>query len=180
MYKPRRPFMTIKTVVITGGNGKIGEAVLEELSESSYRTINIARGSRCEEVSDEYRTTDLLDAGEVYGSFVAADADAVVHMGTISGPTNHPDHVTYESSAMSTYHVLDAAYALGLESVVQPSSINVIGAAYQTAPTAVEYMPVDEDHPLTPRDPYGLGKQTTERLGDGFGRRPDAPMISSL
>lgn len=172
--------MSIETVGVTGGNGKIGEAILTELSESGYRTVNLSRSKRREEVSDGYRTTDLLDAGEVYGSFAASDIDAVIHMGTIPGPTNHPGHATYESNAMGAYHVLAAADALGLEAVVLPSSINVMGAAYQEAQTEVEYLPVDEDHPLTPRDPYALGKQTTEHLGEGFGRRPDAPTISSL
>lgn len=81
---------------------------------------------------------------------------------------------------MSAYHVLEAAADLGLESVVLPSSINVMGAVFQEAPTDVRYLPVDEDHPLTPRDPYALGKQTTEAIGDGFGRRPAGPTISSV
>lgn len=81
---------------------------------------------------------------------------------------------------MSAYHVLEAAADLGLESVVLPSSINVMGAVFQEAPTDVRYLPVDEEHPLTPRDPYALGKQTTEAIGDGFGRRPDGPTISSV
>lgn len=172
--------MSVDTIAVTGGNGKIGEAILAHLSERGYRTVNVSRGQRREEVSDEYRTTDLLEAGEVYGSFAVANVDAVVHMGTIPGPTNHPGHVTYESNAMSAYHVLEAAHELELESVVLPSSINVVGAAYQEAPTEVEYLPVDEAHPLTPRDPYALGKRTTEALGDGFGRLPDAPTVSSL
>ena len=172
--------MSLDTVAVTGGNGKIGEAILRELSAGGYRTVNVSRGERREEAADEYRTTDLLDAGEVYGSFAVADVDAVVHMGTIPSPTDHPGHVTYESNAMSAYHVLEAAHELGLESVVLPSSINVMGAAYQEAPTHVEYLPVDEEHPVTPRDPYALGKQTTESLGEGFGRLPDAPTVSSL
>lgn len=172
--------MSLDKVAVTGGNGKIGTAILAHLKEWGYETVNLSRGKRDEEVSDEYRTTDLLDAGEVYGSLAISDADAVVHMGTIPGPTNHPGHVTYESSAMSAYHVLEASYDLGLESVVLPSSVNVMGAAYQDAPTEVEYLPVDEEHPVTPRDPYALAKHATEIAGDGFGRRPDAPTISSL
>jgi nucleoside-diphosphate-sugar epimerase len=101
-------------------------------------------------------------------------------MGTLPTPVRHPEHVTFESNAMSAYHVLEAATELGLEAVVLPSSINVMGADYQDAPTDVRYLPVDEDHPLTPRDPYALGKRTTEVLGDGFGRRPDAPQVASL
>ncbi|MWV39884.1 NAD(P)-dependent oxidoreductase [Natrialba sp. INN-245] len=172
--------MPLERIAVTGGNGKIGEAILAEFAEHGYETVNIARGKRREDVSDEFRSTDLLDAGETYGSIARSDADAVVHMGTIPGPTNHPGFRTYESNVMSAYHVLEAGHELGLESVVLPSSINAMGAAYQGAPTDVRYLPVDEDHPLTPRDPYATSKHTMEVTADGFGRLPDAPTISSL
>ena len=172
--------MSIERVAVTGGNGKIGTAIIEEFAERGYHTIDVARGKRREEVSDEYRTTDLLDAGEVYGAFAASDPDAVVHMGTIPSPTSHAGHTTFESNVMSAYNVLEAATALDMEAVVLPSSINVMGADFQEAETDVRYLPVDEDHPLTPRDPYALGKYTTEGLGEGFARRPDTPQIASL
>lgn len=172
--------MEIETVAVTGGNGKIGGAILRHLADRGYRTANVSRGDRSEDAADEFRRADLLDAGAVYGSLAAAEADAVIHMGTIPAPTEHPGYVSYESSAVSTYHVLEAATELGLDSVVLPSSINVMGAAYQDAPTEVSYLPVDEEHPLTPRDPYALGKRTVETLGAGFGRRPDAPRVASV
>ncbi|MFB6139159.1 MAG: NAD-dependent epimerase/dehydratase family protein [Halosimplex sp.] len=40
---------------------------------------------------------------------------------------------------------------------------------------AVESLPMDEDHPVTPRDPYALGKRTVEVQADGFGRRSGSP-----
>ena len=163
--------MSIERVAVTGGNGKIGTAIIEAFAEGGYHTIDVARGKRREEVSDEYRTTDLLDAGEVYGAFAASDPDAVVHMGTIPSPTSYAGHTTFESNAMSAYNVLEAATALDTEAIVLPSSINVMGADFQEAKTDVRYLPVDEDHPLTPRDPYALGKYTTEGLGEGFARR---------
>ena len=176
----RRRDMTIERVAVTGGNGRIGTAILEAFGEHDYHTVDLARGKRREEVADEYRTTDLLDAGEVYGALAASDADAVVHMGTIPSPRNHAGHTTFESNAMSAYNVLEAASALDLDAVVLPSSINVMGADFQEAQTEVSYLPVDEDHPLTPRDPYALGKRTTEVLGAGFARRPDTPQVASL
>lgn len=57
--------MRLDTVAVTGGNGKIGEAILRRLSKHGYRTVNVARGKQREDVSDEYRTTDLVDAGDV-------------------------------------------------------------------------------------------------------------------
>lgn len=168
------------TIAVTGGNGRLGGAIIEELDERGYHTVNVSRGERREDVADAYRRTDLLDPGEVYGSLAASDADAVVHMGTIPAPTGNPGYVTFESNAMSSYHVLEAATELGLDAACLASSVNVLGAAYQDAPTEVRYLPVDEDHPVTPRDPYALGKHSTEVTCDGFGRLPDTPCITSL
>lgn len=173
--------MTIRTVAVTGGNGKLGSAILAWLGANGYEAVNFSRGNQRESVSDAYYTVDLLDAGEVYGALARSAADAVIHMGTIPGPQNHPGHVTYESNVMSAYHVLEAAQALELESVCLASSINVMGSAYQAAPTDARYLPVDEAHPLTPRDPYALGKHALEVTADGFGRPDSAPhTISSL
>lgn len=154
---------------MTGSNGKIGEAVLSDPGEHGCGTVNLARGKRREEVSDEYRTTDLLDPGAVYGSLAAGDADAVVHVGTIPSPVNHPGHVTFESNAVSSYHVLEAATAIGLEAAVLPSSIDVVGADFQAAPTHVEYLPVDE----APPDPPGpLRAGQARHRGDRRRLRP--------
>jgi len=161
--------MSIETVAVTGGNGFIGEAILEDLRDHGYKTVNLARGKRREDVSHQYVRTDLLDAGNVYGSLATADADAVVHMGTIPAPGGNPDYEVYESATMSTYHVLEAAANLGLESACIASSVNVMGALYQDPLIEVEYLPVDEDHPVTPRDPYAVGKHALEVTCDGFG-----------
>lgn len=173
--------MALSTIAVTGGNGKIGRAILAHLSDQGYETANIARGKRREELSDTYITTDLLDAGETYGALAKTDADAVIHMGTIPDPHSHPQFRTYESNAMSAAHVLEASESLGLESCCLASSINAMGAEHQRRDPRVEYLPVDEDHPRTPGDIYGIAKHAMEVTADGFGRRPDCDMtISTL
>ena len=173
--------MTLDTIAVTGGNGKIGEAILEHLSDHGYETVNVARGKRREEASDRYVTTDLLDAGETYGALAKYDADAIIHMGTIPNPYRNADHRVYESNVLSAIHVLEAADGLGLESVVLPSSINAIGSEHQERPAAVEYLPVDEAHPRTPDDSYGIAKHAMEVTADGYGRRPSTDLtIASL
>ena len=173
--------MTPSTVAVTGGNGKLGQAVLRGLREHGYETANIARGKQREDVSDTYITTDLLDAGETYGAIAKADADAVIHMGTIPNPYSHQQYRTYESNTMSAMHVLEASESLGLESCCLASSINVMGTEHQQRPPEVEFLPVDEKHPRTPDDIYGIAKHAMEVTADGVGRRPNTDMtISTL
>lgn len=82
---------------------------------------------------------------------------------------------------MSTYYLLEAASEIGIDRICLGSSINALGSVYQEAPTEIYYLPVDEDHPQTPRDPYAIGKHALEITADGFGRKPDGPLsIASL
>jgi nucleoside-diphosphate-sugar epimerase len=170
----------METVAVTGGNGQVGSAILSELAERRYRTVNLSRGSRRKEVADQYLRTDLLDPGEVNGSLASADPDAVAHFGTIPRPDESPGHVTFRSNAMTPYHVLEAAEALDIETVVLASSLSAMGGGFEDE-VDVRSLPVDEAHPLTPSNPYGLGKQVGEVVADGFGRRANPPRtIASL
>lgn len=173
--------MTDATVAVTGGNGTLGRAVIARLNDAGYRTVNVNRGGRGETIADEYRRTDLLDAGEVYGSLARRVPDAVVHLGMIPTPEQSPGYVTFRSNALSSYHVLEASAALGVETVVLASSLSALGAGFEDDPVDVRYLPVDEDHPLTPTNPYGIGKQVLEVTADGFGRADGPPRtVSSL
>lgn len=168
--------MALETVAVTGGNGKIGRAILRDLADHGYETVNISRGKCREDVSDTYITTDLLDAGETYGALGKVDADAVIHVGTIPDPYSHQMYKTYESNTMSAAHVLEASESLGLEACCLASSINAMGAEHQQRPPQVEYLPIDEEHPRTPDDIYGIAKHAMEVTADGFGRRPDSDL----
>lgn len=170
----------METIAVTGGNGRIGMATLRHLSQRGYDTVNLSRGSRREQTSDQYIKTDLLNPGAVYGALAHSGVDGVIHFATIPNPRNNPGFETYESNVMSAYYILEASEMLGLDSVVLPSSINVLGAAWQDAPIDIEYLPVDECHPSRPCDPYGLAKQAMENTADGVGNRTPSLTISSL
>jgi nucleoside-diphosphate-sugar epimerase len=160
-----------ETVVVTGGSGRVGRGVLAHLNEEGYRTVNLSRGKRDEEHSDIYLRTDLVDAGEVYSSLGKSDADAVVHLGMIPTPDETPGYRTYESNVMSSYHVLEAAGALGIDTVILASSFSAVGGGFEPERITVDYLPLDENHRSTPSNPYGLGKQTLEIAADAFARR---------
>lgn len=170
----------MQQVAVAGGNGKLGQAILRELEEQGYDTVNLSRGDREESVADRYQRVDLTDAGEVYGALAATDAAAVIHVGTISSPVRNPGHVTYRSNVQTAYAILEASQHLDVDRVVLPSSVNVLGATFQDEPVAVDYLPVDEAHPLRPRDPYAVAKHAMEVTADGVARRADAPSIASI
>ncbi|WP_224332974.1 NAD-dependent epimerase/dehydratase family protein [Haloprofundus halobius] len=171
--------MSLRTIAVTGGNGQVGRFVLAHLQEHGYRTVNLSRGSRRESVADEYRRTNLLDAGEVYASLASSDADGLVHLGMVPRPDSGPGHVTFESNVMTTYHVLEAAQNLDIDSVAVASSMSALGAGFDPDPVRLDYLPVDESHPVDPRDPYALGKRVLEQTAEGIARRNDGPKTVS-
>lgn len=180
--------MTVERIAVTGGNGRIGGAIIEELNLHGYWTVNLNRGKRQQRVvqddgggADAYVQTQMLNPGNVYSALAKSNVDAIVHMASIPNPTTNVGYETFRSNVMSTYHVLEAAAELEIETVVVPSSVNVMGALFQEAHMELEYLPVDEQHPVTPRDPYATSKHNIEVTADAFGRRPGAPRrIASL
>lgn len=164
-----------RTVAVTGGNGQVGRGVIRELNAHGHRTVNVSRGRRSEDVADAYQQADLLDAGEVYGALAACDPDGIIHLGMRPRPDDAPGHVTFESNVMTTYHVLEACENLNIDRVAIASSMSALGAGFDPDPVRVEYLPVDEAHPVDPRDPYALGKRVLEVTADGVGRRNDGP-----
>jgi UDP-glucose 4-epimerase len=51
------------------------------------------------------------------------------------------------------------------------SSESTLGFAFATLPMTPLYIPIDEQHPLRPQDPYGLSKVACESMCAGFSRR---------
>lgn len=173
--------MPLSTIAVTGGNGTVGSHLLAHLADHGYETVNLSRGSRREDHSDRYVRVDLTDAGAVHGAFAKADPDAVVHLGMIPTPDSNPDHDVFASNAQSTWHVLEAAEAQGVERVTLASSLCAVGAGFEPDPVTHSSLPIDEEIPCTPSTSYGVGKQTLEVVADGFGRRAGAPtQVASL
>ncbi|QIB73045.1 NAD(P)-dependent oxidoreductase [Halogeometricum borinquense] len=162
------------TVAVTGGTGKIGPTVVAALQSAGYRVVNISRSGGETEADADLRA-DMTDAGEAYGAFATADADAIVHLGMLSTPDHDPGHVVFESNAMSTYNVLQAAEALDVDTVVLASSLSAVGASFEPEPIRLSYLPLDESHPVSPSNSYGMGKHVLEVTADGFAHRQNGP-----
>ncbi len=163
-----------QTVLVTGGSGKLGRAVVTDLQQHDYTIINADR-----QRGEGVRTmiTDLCDAGQVYA--VASRADAIVHLAAIPSPGGYPPQFVFENNVISTFNILQAASDLSIKNVVIASSLSALGTAYKTQPITLDYLPLDESHPDLPQDAYGLSKVAGERAADAFARlHPDMSIAS--
>ena len=67
---------------------------------------------------------------------------------------------------MATFNVLEAAVRFGVARFVYISSETIPGFFFPEREFLPEYVPVDEEHPVSPQDPYALSKWFGELLMD--------------
>ena len=87
-------------------------------------------------------------------------------------------HVVFQTNLMSTFNLVEAAVRFGLSRFVNVSSESIVGNFFPERPFLPDYLPMDEEHPLYPQDPYALSKAFGEQLMDAAVRRSDLRAIS--
>ena len=166
-------------VVVTGGSGKLGRAVVDDLLEHRYEVINIdaapPREPKC-----PFTRVDLTDHGQTLEALMAVDdrysgVDAVVHLAAIPAPGITPNSATFANNMLCTYNVFNAARVAGIKNVVWASSETTLGLPFATPPP---YIPVDEEYPARPETTYALVKHLEEQMATQFCRwDPELKMI---
>ncbi len=164
-------------VVVTGGSGNIGQYVVRELLQYGHEIVSFDRVVPPEpEPGVHYRLGDHEDEGAIFE--LLAPAEAVVHLSAIPSPGTHANALVFRTNVMGTYNVCEAAATLGLRKIVATSSVNVLGMGFRYRDFVPYYLPVDENHPDLPQDPYGLSKVVGEDIVDMAHRRTGIPAVS--
>ncbi|THG30059.1 NAD-dependent epimerase/dehydratase family protein [Naasia lichenicola] len=171
-----------RSVIVTGGSGKLGRAVVREFAEQGYSVVCVDR-ARPAELPDGARflSADLTDFGQAvealsyiddaYGSLPVgsgADAPALVHLAAIPAPGLRPNAATYANNTAITYNLFSAARLAGLTRIVFASSETLLGLPFDTTPPP--YFPVDEEYPVRPQSSYSLSKAVDEEIARHFAR----------
>ncbi len=162
-------------VVVTGGNGKLGRAVVADLRAHGWEVTSLDTTATPPDVR-----LDLTDYGQTAEALTAVDdrygtVDAVVHLAAIPAPGLTTNAATFRNNATATYNVFAAARAAGIGNVVWASSETVLGLPFATPPP---YIPVDEDYAPRPESTYSLVKTLEEEMAAQFCRwDPQLKMI---
>jgi len=167
-------------VLVTGSRGKVGRAAVQALVDRGHDVLGVDLVRPVFDagvvVPGRYQQADLTDAGSAYS--VVAGVDAVVHVAAIPQPTGNPPHVVFQTNLMSTFNLIEAAVRFGVSRFVNVSSESIVGNFFPERPFLPDYVPMDENHPLLPQDPYALSKAFGEQLMDAAVRRSDIRAIS--
>ena len=167
-------------IVVTGGSGKVGRAVVRGLLEHGHDVLNVDRSAPdpARSAPALFLPADLTDYGQTLealsGGAVMAGVEAVVHLAAIPSPVHATADVTFAVNIKSTHTVFSAAVRLGLKRVVWASSETTLGLPFDQPP---DYAPVDERHPLRPESSYALSKVLGEEMARQFSRWSGLPFI---
>jgi nucleoside-diphosphate-sugar epimerase len=168
-------------VVVTGGSGKVGRAVLRDLLDHGHDVLNVDRTPPDQTRSAPpapFLPADLTDYGQTLealsGAEVLSGVEAVVHLAAIPSPVHATPDVVFSTNIRSTHAVFAAAVRLGLKRVVWASSETTLGLPFDTPP---EYAPVDERSTLRPESSYALSKVLGEEMARQFSRWSDVPFV---
>lgn len=163
----------MKRIVVTGGSGKAGRAVVADLDAHGYDVLNVDIGASLHP-DEPTRVADLTDLSQTIESL--RGADVLVHLAAIPAPNVVPPGETFRINMMSTYNVFSAAEILGLERVVWASSETLIGIPFEREQP--RYAPIDEDHPRLPEFHYALSKLAGEEIAEQFNRWSGIPFVA--
>ena len=164
-------------IVVTGGSGKAGRAVVRDLLEHGHEVLNVDLVPSPDPAAP-FLPADLTDFGQTLealsGAEVLAGVEAVVHLAAIPAPDRATPDVVFRTNITSTHTVFAAAWRLGLKRIVWASSETTLGLPFDVPP---EYAPVDEEHPLRPESSYALSKVLGEEMARQFHRWSGIPIV---
>jgi UDP-glucose 4-epimerase len=149
-------------VFVTGGAGYIGSTCVEQLLETGHRVTvydNLSEGHRS--AIDEraaYVPGDLADAVRVGQAVKNAGAEAIIHFAAnaLVGESMVNPAKYFRNNVASGLNLLEAAVGAGVKKLVFSSTCAVYGVP--------ERVPITEDVPTRPVNPYGESKLMFEKM----------------
>jgi len=152
------------TILVTGGAGYIGSHAVLALQQAGYNVVvldNLVYGHR-ELVVDvlkvELVVGDMSDRALLDQLFASRDFAAVMHFAayTYVGESVTNPAKYYQNNVVGTMTLLEAMVAANVKKFVFSSTCATYGV-----PITV---PIPEDHPQNPINPYGATKLMVERI----------------
>lgn len=147
-------------VLVTGGAGYVGSHTAKALAQAGMEPVaydNLFNGKRELVKWGPLVEGDIADADRLAATLERERIDAVIHMaGRIEvGPSMRDPATTYRVNLVGSLSLLDAMRRAGVRPLVFSSTAAVYGTPRQ--------VPIPEDHPLDPVNPYGASKLAVER-----------------
>jgi UDP-glucose 4-epimerase len=147
-------------VLVTGGAGYIGSQTAKALASSGHEVVvldNLATGHLEAVKWGPFIEGDLGDKELLARIFKEQRIEAVLHFAAslLVGESVKDPQKYFWNNVVNTLLLLDVMKACGVKHIVFSSSAAVYGSP--------EKLPIPEDHPMRPVNPYGDSKLCMER-----------------
>src|ERR1022692_3845716 len=166
-------------VLVTGADGFIGSHLAEQLvaagarvrALSQYNSFNdwgwleqVGCLKQIEVITGDVRDSNFCDE-------LTRDIDIVFHLAAlIPIPYSYRAPDSYvDTNIKGTLNLCQAARESGVQKFIQTSTSEVYGTA--------RYVPIDEDHPLTPQSPYSATKIGADAIALSFYHAFQLPVV---
>jgi len=158
-----------KKILITGGAGYIGSHTVKLFQESDLDVIVLddLSSGHAASVSCPLIVGNLSDRNLLEKIFSDFEIDAVIHFSgflIVAESVLFPDKY-FENNVTNSLNLLNVMVKHGVKKIIDSSSAAVYGDPH--------YVPIDEDHPRKPVNPYGESKlifeKTLKWYGEAFG-----------
>ncbi len=153
-------------VLVTGGAGYIGSHAAKALAKAGHKPYvldNLSAGHRWAVNWGPFFELDLAEKDKVAYLLKNQRIEAVMHFAAslLVGESVQLPRKYYWNNVVNTLHLLDAMQDAGVNNIVFSSSAATYGNPQQ--------VPIPEDHPKEPVNPYGETKLAMERALQWYG-----------
>ena len=167
-------------ILITGGAGYIGShcalallkrnekiVIIDNLDNGHIETINALKNIG----NVEFIKGDLKNKKDIEFVFKNFDIDTLMHFAgyiQVEESTQNPSKY-YENNIIGTINLLNTMVEYNVKKIIFSSTCAIYGEP--------EYLPIDENHPKNPLNPYGKTKLIIEAMLDDYDKAYDIKSV---
>lgn len=149
-------------ILVVGGAGYIGSLMVKHLRRKGERVAvfdNFSRGHRAAVGGvEQVIEGDLRSPGDLERTFAGHAFECVMHFAALAsvGESVRVPDLYYDNNVVGCFHLLEAMRRHGVGKLIFSSSAATYGEPRE--------IPVVEDHPQAPTNPYGETKRVVEQM----------------
>lgn len=146
-------------ILVTGGSGYIGSFMVKRLREDSHEVVVFDRQKPSfAEEGVNYIHGDLRNPEDIKTLFDSHKFEAIIHFAAVisMAESMQNPYKYFENNTFGALNLFDAAAKNNVRSVIFSSTAGVYGNPLE--------VPIPEDHPKNPTNPYGESKLMSEKL----------------